>query len=171
MSVPIRPATPVDAAPLATFAAHAFRDWYAADNTPADLDLHLARTFGATLQGEEIADPRNLYLLAHQDSTIIGYGFLRIGTAHAAIAAQTPCEVRRFYVDRSQHGQGVSGALMDAAVAAARERRVDVLWLTAWERNPRALGFYAKMGFVDVGSATFMLGTSRQVDRVLRLVL
>ena len=171
MSVTIRPATPVDAAPLAAFAAHAFRDWYAADNTPADLELHLARTFGATLQGEEIADPDSLYLLAQQGSTIIGYGLLRIGKAHAAIAARLPCEVRRFYVDRSRHGQGVSVALMDATVAAARARGVDVLWLTAWERNPRARGFYAKMGFVDVGSAVFMLGTSRQVDRVLRLAL
>ena len=40
-----------------------------------------------------------------------------------------------------------------------------------WERNARALAFYAKSGFVDVGTADFYVGTDRQTDRVLAMSL
>jgi diamine N-acetyltransferase len=41
------------------------------------------------------------------------------------------------------------------------------LWLGVWERNPRAIAFYAKSGFSEVGIHDFLVGTDRQTDRVL----
>jgi len=41
------------------------------------------------------------------------------------------------------------------------------LWLGVWERNPRAIAFYKKVGFVDRGSHEFLVGSDRQTDRVL----
>jgi ribosomal protein S18 acetylase RimI-like enzyme len=56
---------------------------------------------------------------------------------------------------------------MAAARAAAREFGGQHLWLSVWERNPRALSFYKKEDFVDVGSADFYVGSDRQTDRIL----
>jgi ribosomal protein S18 acetylase RimI-like enzyme len=36
-----------------------------------------------------------------------------------------------------------------------------------WERNDRALAYYRKSGFVDVGSHTFVVGGDAQTDRVM----
>ena len=55
------------------------------------------------------------------------------------------------------------GAVFDAARSAGDGH----LWLGVWERNARAIRFYAKAGFVDVGSHDFVLGTDRQTDRVM----
>ena len=41
------------------------------------------------------------------------------------------------------------------------------LWLGVWERNPRAIAFYTKCGFVDVGEHAFVFGTDEQTDRVM----
>ncbi|MBT8107877.1 MAG: hypothetical protein KJP17_06555 [Gammaproteobacteria bacterium] len=41
------------------------------------------------------------------------------------------------------------------------------IWLGVWERNPRAIAFYRKMKFIDVGSQFYMVGPDRQLDRVL----
>jgi ribosomal protein S18 acetylase RimI-like enzyme len=49
-----------------------------------------------------------------------------------------------------------------AGVAGAR-----TLWLGVWERNPRAIAFYRKCGFTEVGTQTFVLGTDHQRDLVL----
>ena len=81
--------------------------------------------------------------------------------------ALPPWAIVRFYVDRPWHGRGVAGELMAAAAETARAGGGRTLWLTAWERNPRAQAFYAKAGFRDVGTDTFVLGHSPQVDRVL----
>jgi GNAT superfamily N-acetyltransferase len=40
-------------------------------------------------------------------------------------------------------------------------------WLGVWERNPRANAFYRKVGFTDVGSHVFMVGTDPQTDRIM----
>jgi diamine N-acetyltransferase len=135
------------------------------------MDLHLARTFGPELQALEITDPANICLVAIADAQLIGYALLRGGSAHQLVTGHAPCEVRRFYVDAAWHGRGAAPALMAAARDAARRAGAGALWLTAWERNPRALGFYAKAGFRDVGTSTFVLGASRQTDRVLVLDL
>jgi ribosomal protein S18 acetylase RimI-like enzyme len=56
---------------------------------------------------------------------------------------------------------------MEAALDAARALGGASVWLSVWERNPRAIAFYTKTGFIDVGSKVFMVGSDRQTDRVL----
>lgn len=56
---------------------------------------------------------------------------------------------------------------MAAAAGEADRRGAPTLWLGVWERNAREIAFYAKCGFEDVGSHTFMIGTDAQVDRVM----
>lgn len=53
---------------------------------------------------------------------------------------------------------------MSALLAAASADGADVAWLGVWERNPRAIAFYAKVGFLEVGEHTFVLGRDRQRD-------
>jgi ribosomal protein S18 acetylase RimI-like enzyme len=55
---------------------------------------------------------------------------------------------------------------MQAARDAARELGGRHLWLGVWERNPRAIAFYRRAGFTDVGSTFYMVGPDRQTDRV-----
>jgi diamine N-acetyltransferase len=56
---------------------------------------------------------------------------------------------------------------MGAVHAAAVELGGRTLWLSVWERNPRARAFYAKCGFEDAGAADFYVGSDRQTDRIL----
>ncbi len=56
---------------------------------------------------------------------------------------------------------------MHAARAAAQELEGLHMWLGVWERNPRAIAFYIKSGFVEVGSHVFIVGNDRQTDLVL----
>ncbi len=156
-----------DAATISAFAERVFSDWYLPDNHPDDIDLHVATTYAPALQAAELADPAMTYLLAHVDGQLAAYALLRRNEPHRLVTARAPCAVVRFYVDRPWHGRGVAVALMQQAVATARASGAGALWLTAWERNPRAQAFYAKMGFQDVGTDTFVLGRAPQVDRLL----
>jgi ribosomal protein S18 acetylase RimI-like enzyme len=49
----------------------------------------------------------------------------------------------------------------------ARDLGGRTLWLGVWERNPRAIAFYTKCGFADVGEHAFVFGTEQQSDRVM----
>jgi GNAT superfamily N-acetyltransferase len=67
------------------------------------------------------------------------------------------------YVDRTLHGRGIAHTLMRAALSAASPRSLTI-WLGVWERNTRAIAFYTKWGFVDVGHQLFVLGSDRQTE-------
>jgi ribosomal protein S18 acetylase RimI-like enzyme len=56
---------------------------------------------------------------------------------------------------------------MVAAEDMARAWGADILWLGVWENNHKALGFYARSGFREVGEHVFRIGD--QVDRDLIL--
>ena len=56
---------------------------------------------------------------------------------------------------------------MRAVEREATRRAGRTLWLAVWERNPRAMSFYRKCGFEEVGEQAFVLGRDHQRDRVL----
>jgi ribosomal protein S18 acetylase RimI-like enzyme len=167
----VRPGRPADAAALAAFGERCFRDAFAAENRPADLELYLAHAYGERQQAAELADPLVTTLLVEVDGRLAGFAQLRPGEPPPCVGGPAPLELWRFYVDRRWHGKGLAQALMSAAMQAASERGAHTLWLGVWERNSRAQGFYRKSGFRDVGAQVFVLGTDQQNDRVMAMAL
>jgi GNAT superfamily N-acetyltransferase len=167
VSIVIRPARVPDAPWLADLAERTFRETYTAYNTPEDMERYVAEHFAPALQAAELADARNLTLVAEVDSRPAGYTQLGRGAAPACVGGAEPMEIVRFYIDRPWHGQGLAQQLMGAAAEHAHAAGARTLWLGVWERNPRAIAFYRKCGFAEVGRQTFVLGTDRQRDLVL----
>lgn len=78
-----------------------------------------------------------------------------------------PVELHRFSVDGKAHGTGLASSLMQEVHQVAHDFKASHVWLGVWERNPRAIAFYKKEKFVEVGSQFYMVGPDRQLDRVL----
>ena len=164
----IRQGFPEDAARLSTFAARIFHESFAADNDPSDMAAYMATAFSPATQGAELADPANRYVIAEIGGAIVGYTLVRAGEdAPECVTVRPSAELARLYVDRAWHGAGVAPLLMEAAVQDARRRRALGLWLGVWEHNVRAVRFYAKSGFRDIGSHVFVLGSDVQRDRIM----
>lgn len=163
----VRPAFAADAGTVAALAERTFREAFAAQNPPEEMERHCREHFGAAIQGREIADPDRATLLAERDGVPAGFAQLRWRAAAEGVAGAAPGEIQRFYVLQRFHGTGVAATLMTASLEALRSRGSDVVWLGVWEENPRAIAFYRKHSFVEVGRKTFMLGTDPQRDLVL----
>jgi GNAT superfamily N-acetyltransferase len=166
----IRPALPPDAQELALLGERLWRETYTGLIPEANLALHLAETFGAVMQAAELADPACRTLVIEEEGRLLGYALLRAcgpDVKPASFGFSSPLEVARFYVDRSLHGTGAAKGLMATVLAHATEAGHDGVWLQVWEQNPRAIRFYAKAGFQDVGGADFRIGHQVDRDRVL----
>ena len=165
--ITIRRATPADAARLASFAATAFADTFGADNRPEDMVAYLAGAFGEARQRAEIEHPGHTVLLAEKDGELVGYAMLRDGQVAAAVEGGTAIEIARLYAGKRWIGAGIGGRLMQRCLDEAWAREKAVVWLAVWERNARAMAFYRRWGFADVGSQSFQLGGDLQSDRVM----
>jgi GNAT superfamily N-acetyltransferase len=167
----IRRATFADAALLAELGARTFRDAFAADNRPEDMEAYVASHYSPELQERELKETSHCFLLAEAEGAPAGYALLKQSAPERGVVGSRPLQVSRLYVDKPFLGAGVGAALMRRCIDEARARGHDVLWLGVWERNFRARAFYARWGFVEVGEVDFLLGGDLQRDRVLALPL
>lgn len=163
----IRRALPSDAPVVAELAMRTFVDAFGADSDPHDLALHTARSYGVPQQSAEIAHPGITTLLAEVDGRPVAYTQLRRGQPPTCVADAEAVEISRFYVDQAWHGRGIAQRLMRAALDEARRVGARAVWLMVYEHNHRALAFYAKAGFREVGRHGFLFGNTLELDRVL----
>ena len=163
----IRRALPADAPVVAELALRTFMDAFAAGCDPHDLALHTARAYGVPQQSAEIAHPGIATLLAEANGRPAAYAQIRRGQPPACVPDAEAVEIARFYVDQAWHGRWIAQRLMAAALVQAREMGARSVWLMVFEHNHRALAFYARQGFREVGRHGFLFGNSLELDRVL----
>jgi ribosomal protein S18 acetylase RimI-like enzyme len=163
----IRRATLQDAARLSVIARQTFEDTFASANTSDDMERHSRSSYGEAIQAIEIADPRRATLLGESEGRLVGFAQLRWDQPPSCVVGNAPGEIQRLYVVREFHGKGVAQELMRASIDEMKRRGSDVVWLGVWERNTKAIAFYAKCGFHEVGEHTFQLGSDAQRDIIM----
>ncbi|MBW3129244.1 GNAT family N-acetyltransferase [Hymenobacter profundi] len=175
MSLPLRilvaKRTPETAAKLAALGRQTFHETFAADNTPTDMDAYLAATFGPEQQLSELQDPNVIFLLAQMQQELVGYAMLRLKSdlgLESGKPVDNRLEIARLYVREDWVGTGLGATLMRRTLEEARAHKCRTVVLGVWERNTRAIGFYQRFGFKEIGQHAFTLGSDVQTDLILR---
>lgn len=163
----VRSATPADAAPLTALVASSFRETYAPDCDEGEIDRHVGSHFTHPRILAEIEDPTSPILLACDGDELAGYAVLRVGSATDCVPGPRAIEVARLYLARHRIGAGIGPALMRSCLNTAARFDCNVIWLGVWEKNARALLFYRKWGFEEVGTYKFDFGGTLYDDVVM----
>lgn len=167
----IRYATINDATMLAEMGEKTFRETFSKDNSPENIAAYLKKSFSPEIQFTEISEPGKIFLIAENEGDPIGYAQLILDSKDETLAGNKVMEIRRIYAVREFLGKGVGRELMQASIREAKERGCDSIWLGVWEKNPRAIDFYKRWGFKEVGTHVFMLGDDPQMDFIMELRL
>jgi len=166
-SVQIRLGRPSDAFLLSRLGMETFRETFAADNTPGNMAAYLAEAFSLEKQSRELADRASRFLIVEREGQPIAYARLRSGPAPVPVAGRHAIEIARFYVTKPWIGKGIGAKLMRRCLREAGDASSDTIWLDVWERNLRAIAFYRKWKFTEVGSQGFQLGDELQRDLLM----
>jgi diamine N-acetyltransferase len=162
----IRKAKKDDAMRLAALAEKTFRETFGANNASQDMDQHCSTAYGTDIQAREILDPNIDTFVCEHENHLIAYAQVFWSDAPSCVMAIHPAEIRRFYVTAKSHGQGIAQNLMNVLLEHVAVKNADQIWLGVWEHNPKALRFYQKMGFLEVGEHVFQLGNDPQRDLI-----
>jgi len=160
----IREAGADDAAALALIGAATFLETFAGILDGAAIIGHCAAQHSETAYRSALASGARAWL-AEACPGGAPVGFALVGAPGLAAAQDGDIELKRIYALSRFHGTGLGAALMARAVeAAAGHRR---LLLGVYARNHRALAFYRKQGFADIGTRQFDVGGKLYDDLVL----
>lgn len=163
-AVEVRRAGVEDAAMMALVGGATFLDGFA-EVLPGEAIVahaarhHVAAVYAAYLARSEVAG----WLAVVETGAAVGYALLTPPELPEVAAAVGDMELKRIYLLSRFHGagaagQGVAQRMMEAAVAEARVRGARRLLLGVHAGNARALRFYARNGFRQVGTRQFQVG-------------
>ena len=119
----------------------------------------------------ELSKPDIIFLIAELEDEPVGYAKLKMNSNDESLKGTKVIEIERIYASQEYIGKGIGKVLMKACINEARQRGCDSIWLGVWEKNQRAIDFYEKWGFKEVGTHVFMLGDDPQWDFVMELEL
>jgi ribosomal protein S18 acetylase RimI-like enzyme len=172
-SVTIRPCTPEDAETLAIIGAATLLEAFAGFIPGESLLAHCRNYHQPAVYAKYFEQPDTRAWLAEATpgAAPIGYALLTAPDFPPGLAEPSDLELRRIYLFSRFHGSGIARQLGDLAIAAAREQQTKRLLLGVHPENHRALAFYRKTGFTQIGTRTFHVGPSTFVDPVLALTL
>lgn len=163
----IRPAHLNDALCLGMLATQVFLDNYAPAGIRAAIASEALRSF-STAAIETVLSRDNCFVfIAELDDHLVGFAQVTIGTPQVLVRTAAPAELDRLYVQEPFTRIGLGSRLIAQAESQARILGASAMWLTPWVHNHRALQFYAKQGYRDLGATWFEMDGEQHENRVL----
>ena len=171
MPITIKDATVNDASLLASLGAKTFFETFAGHNTADDMLQYIQVNFTTESLTQKLSEPGAHCFIAQMDDEAVGYAYLRVSEHPEELHDIRHIELERIYVLESYHGNKIGLLLMNECIHYARKNKYQALWLGVWEKNIKAIKFYQKMGFTVFGQHDFVLGTDKQTDHLMKLIL
>ena len=146
-----RRCAPADGLLLQRVAFECYTPYYADLWEEGGMQAYLAALYEPVRLASELGDPNLCFELAYRDGAPVGFSKLHLRCDRA----ETPnaAYLERVYVGLAVAGAGVGRRLIDRALAAARERGRDWVWLQTMADAEKPLARYLDAGFVECGRA------------------
>jgi ribosomal protein S18 acetylase RimI-like enzyme len=158
-TVTLRRATLDDAAMLGVVGAATFLEAFTWALPGADIVEFCTKHHTAEAYARYLAKPDTRIMLAVTgEDAPVGYVMLCQPDFPAFDVQPEDIELKRIYLFSRYRAGGNAQRLMDAAVADARELGRTRLLLGTHAGNARAIAFYRRNGFSEVGTRTFVVG-------------
>ncbi|WP_417708575.1 GNAT family N-acetyltransferase [Roseibium aggregatum] len=150
----LRHATRADLDALAALSIEVWLDTYALDGIPDSHARHVLRTYSPKAFAGVLHDPDKRLIVCRTDAGLLGYLQLDLKAKPVQPGSGT-VEIETLYVRRHHQGLGVGRKLLEAACHLIRQAGRPKFFLTVYEGNERAIGFYKAQGLIEEGRWTF----------------
>jgi ribosomal protein S18 acetylase RimI-like enzyme len=168
-NVEITPVTLNEIDQLIQIGRQTFQETFSESNSETNMKNYLEQGFSSEKMTSEINNLYSAFYFATLNEKVIGYLKINLDQSQTEIKDKEALEIERIYVLKEFQGKNVGQLLYDFAYHIAKEQNVNYIWLGVWEKNPRAINFYKKNGFIEFDKHIFMLGEDEQIDCMMKL--
>ena len=122
-----------------------------------DLLKHLDENFSVSKTEQDINNPKNLFYLIYVDDLPVGYAKLVVNAKNKNIASQNNCCLEKIYILNDFIPLKIGKQLLIYVEEQAKALKLDTIWLSVYIKNNRAIRFYEKNEFKNVGELNFIV--------------
>jgi GNAT superfamily N-acetyltransferase len=164
--VSYRAATLEDALCASVLGMQVFLDTYCKEGIRSSVAREALDHFSVDAFSELLSSPSTEILVAERDGHLVAFAQLTLGSQNELVPWEPAVELRRLYVQEPFTAKGIGQALLRRAEELAASHGARALWLTAWVGNPRALAFYARQGYKELGADVYVYENEEYETRV-----
>jgi len=130
---------------------HLFRD-------EQDLLDYYNVTFPVDKIEHSLSMPSNIYWIAFVDRLAVGYAKLKLNSRSEFILDENVCQLQKIYVLKDFLSMKIGFELQNILLKTAKQKGFDEIWLSVLNSNERAINFYLKNRFNEIGNHDFKIG-------------
>jgi len=118
---------------------------------------YLDKNFSVSKTKQDINDPTNLFYIIYVDDLPVGYAKLVVNAINESVASQNNCRLERIFIQNEFIPLKIGQQLLSYVEEQAKILKFDTMWLSVYIKNNRAIRFYEKNEFINVGELNFIV--------------
>ncbi|WP_298545693.1 GNAT family N-acetyltransferase [uncultured Aquimarina sp.] len=122
-----------------------------------DVLKYLNENFSVFKTKQNINDPKQLFYIIYADDLPVGYAKLVVDASNKNITSQNSCQLERIFILSDFIPLKIGRQLLTFVEEQAKKLQLDTMWLTVYIKNNRAIRFYEKNEFKNVGELNFIV--------------
>lgn len=120
-----------------------------------DVLKYLDKSFSVSKTKQNLNNPDQLYYIIYADQLPVGYAKLIVNASNKHVASQNKCQLERIFILNDFIPLKIGQQLLTFVEEHARKLQLDTMWLTVYIKNNRAIRFYERNEFKNVGVLDF----------------
>lgn len=167
MEILIRKVKPTDLKNLIVLKQQVWISTYATEGIIEEYASYVLSKFSIESVGKSIIVKDKLTLIAKNENRIIGCAEILLKLVSPNLSIEPCPEITTLYVLERFQGLGVGKQLLTECIKFIRELNFEKTWLTVYVKNEKALRFYSKQNFIQIGEMDFQLGESKYKNHIM----
>ncbi|MGE5365200.1 MAG: GNAT family N-acetyltransferase [Bacteroidota bacterium] len=155
-----------DAADLATLAVQVWLDTYATEGIRQAFSDYIWTGLTPEKFAEKLTDADNEIYKLTESGHLTGFISICFNSVCPS-DHDIRCEIDKLYIHENFTGRGAGAEMIRFLEGVCRVKNIPAVWLSVYEGNSRARGFYKKMDFREAGEFFFELGNERHRNMIL----
>jgi len=121
------------------------------------LQNYLNENFSVSKTRQNINNSKNIFYIMYVDDFPVGYTKIIANEKQENVISQNTCQLERIFILNEFIPLKIGKQLLTYTEERAKALKFDMMWLSVYIKNPRAIRFYEKNEFENVGSKNFMV--------------
>jgi ribosomal protein S18 acetylase RimI-like enzyme len=167
MEIAIRKAEPTDAKNLAVLKQQVWVSTYATEGLVDEISGYVIAEYSLEKTEKWIADKNKWIFMVTVDEGVVGCAEISL-LPQRPMDKVEPCpEISSLYILERFQGKGIGKQLLVACLKKVELLGHHKAWLSVYHKNEKAIGFYEKQDFENVGEIDFQIDKNKYKNFVM----
>lgn len=122
-----------------------------------DLLKYIDDAFSVSKTKQDLNNSKHLFYIIYVDGLPVGYAKLVLNAIHKSVVSQNNCRLERIYILNNFIPLKLGQQFLTFLQEKAKELQLDTMWLSVYIKNYRAISFYERNEFKNVGELNFLV--------------